>query len=286
MAQSPFWWWREGLPPTFSPSTLSLLVTTSRRGRSYRWRSGTGADSDANRGDPMIIHKLIRHHLKHRDDKEFYVMQAEDAIRWIEECGVRLDAGTKVLDLGCGGGTFGARFLGRGCQVTFSDVHDGLPPELRAHPYRKLFIGKDDMADLGEHDLVVFSNVFEHLAEPEVFLSQLHKVLKVGGVMFLSWTNWLSPWGGHDFSPFHYLGPRLGPKIFDKLKPGKRQHFPFVGLFPTYIGKTLRDIHRLPNIKVRSVAPRYYTEFAFLMKIPIVREFLAWNCAMLIERIK
>jgi len=40
------------------------------------------------------------------------------------------------------------------------------------------------------------------------------------------------------------------------------------------------------ELQVISVAPRYYTELGFLMHIPIVREFLAWNCAILIGRKK
>ena len=132
--------------------------------------------------------------------------------------------------------------------------------------------------------MVLFSNVFEHLADADGFIRDIHKVLTPGGVMFMSWTNWLSPWGGHDFSPFHYLGPRLGPRVCDFLKPGMRMHKPFDGLYPTYIGKTLRDIAGLPNIQVIRIAPRYYTEFGWQMRLPIAREFLAWNCAVLIRR--
>ncbi len=232
----------------------------------------------------MIIHRLIRHHLKHGDDDAFYVMQADDAVRWMEASGLKFGPETRVLDLGCGHGTFGAQFLKRGCQVTFSDVHVCLRPEYQHLPFRVCNVGEDDLAVLGQHDLVLFSNVFEHLANPNAFLRDLHKVLAPGGVMFLSWTNWLSPWGGHDFSPLHYLGPRLGPKIYDWWRPGKRQHFPFAGLYPTYIGRTVREINRLPNVKVLRMAPRYYTEFGWLMNIPVLREFLAWNCAMLIQR--
>jgi hypothetical protein len=32
----------------------------------------------------MIIHKLIAHHLKHKDDGGFYQLQADDAIEWIQ----------------------------------------------------------------------------------------------------------------------------------------------------------------------------------------------------------
>lgn len=232
----------------------------------------------------MIIHKLIRHHLRHGDDEGFYRMQAEDAVRWMEASGVRFGKGTRVLDLGCGHGVFGAQLVGRGCQVTFADYQEALRGELRGLPFRRFEVGKQDLAELGQHDVVLFSNVFEHLADPDGFLRDMHKVVAPGGVMFLSWTNWLSPWGGHDFSPLHYLGPRLGPKIFDFLKPGKRVHFPFAGLYPTYIGETMRKIRALPGLEVWKVAPRYYTEFAWIMRVPVLREFLAWNCALLIRR--
>jgi hypothetical protein len=102
----------------------------------------------------------------------------------------------------------------------------------------------------------------------------------------MSWTNWLSPWGGHDFSPFHYLGSHLGHRVYDVLRPGKRVHQPHIGLFPTYIGKTIRQIRRVPEVRIRRMAPRYYTEFAWLMRLPLLREFLAWNCAMLLERVR
>lgn len=232
----------------------------------------------------MILHRLIRHHLRHRDDEAFYVMQAEDALRWMREQGVTFGPGTRVLDLGCGSGIFGAQLLPHGCEVTFSDCHESLRPEWRDHPFRRLTVGEEDLSVLGEFDVVLCSNVFEHLARPGEFLAQMHRVLRPRGVLFLSWTNWLSPWGGHDFSPFHYLGPRIGHRVYDLLRPGRRQHVPYAGLYPTHIGPTLRDIRRLPDVRIRAVAPRYYTEFAWIMRIPLLREFLAWNCALLIER--
>ncbi len=232
----------------------------------------------------MIIHKLIRHHLRHRDDEAFYVLQAQDAVRWMTECGVVFSENTEVLDLGCGGGTFGEQLLRRGCRVTFSDLHESLKPALRDQPFRKLAVGEEPIATLGQFDVVLCSNVFEHLARPDAFLAEMHTVLRPGGVMYLSWTNWLSPWGGHDFSPFHYLGPRIGHRVYDLLRPGRRQHVPYAGLYPTYIGRTLRRIRSLPHVRILRIAPRYYTEAAWLMKVPVLREFLAWNCAMLIER--
>ena len=230
----------------------------------------------------MILHKLLARFLKHGDDPEFYLLQARDAIRWLEESGVALGPQVRALDLGCGHGVFGAELVKRGCQVTFADEENFLLPEISQAPFRKINIDRDDLAVLGKYDLVICSNVFEHLAKPGQFLDSIDQVLSPQGRLYLSWTNWLSPWGGHDFAPFHYLGAEPGQWLFDKLVRRPRKHVAFKNLYPTYIGQVLRHIRRSQNLVIFHAAPRYYTEFSFLLAIPVVREFLAWNCALLI----
>ncbi|HYG34187.1 MAG TPA: class I SAM-dependent methyltransferase [Clostridia bacterium] len=232
----------------------------------------------------MIIHKLIAHHLKHKDDAYFYWLQADDAIQWMERSGVRIDTKTRALDLGCGHGVFGAQLVKRGCQVTFADERNLLLPEIANAPFRQFNIDRDDLAGLGTYDLVVCSNVFEHLSKPNQFLDSVHKLLAPNGKLYLSWTNWLSPWGGHDFSPLHYFGPRQGQWLYDKLLKKHRNHTIYGNLFPTYIGQVLRHIRQSPSLAILRAAPRYYTEFSFLLRIPLAREFLAWNCALLIGK--
>jgi 2-polyprenyl-3-methyl-5-hydroxy-6-metoxy-1,4-benzoquinol methylase len=232
----------------------------------------------------MIIHKLILQYLKGRDDPEFYRYQAEDAIMWLERWGVTFNAGTTVLDLGCGHGIFGAALAKRGCQVTFADESNGLLPELAGSPFRAVNIDKDDLAALGTYDVVICSNVYEHLSRPDLLLENAAKILKPGGKLFLSWTNWLSLWGGHEFSPFHYLGSRRGHLVYDKFSKRKRYHTPYQNLFPTYIGETVGKIRKIPGLRVMKIAPRYYPEFSLLMGVPVLREFLAWNCAMVITK--
>jgi SAM-dependent methyltransferase len=232
----------------------------------------------------MILHKLIAHHIKRRDDAAFYAMQAMDAIRWIEAAGVNLAPGVSALDLGCGHGVFGAELAKRGCAVTFSDDHNWLVPALKDAPFRPFNIDRDDFATLGQFDLVVCSNVLEHLPRPADFIARMHTLLRPGGRFYLSWTPWLSPWGGHEFSPLHYLGVTRGHRIHDWLGRAKRIHTPFENLFPTSIGGTLRWIRVQPHLRLERAAPRYFTELEFLVHVPILREFAAWNCALLLSR--
>ncbi len=232
----------------------------------------------------MIIHRLIAHHLKHGDDTAFYRLQAEDAIAWMHTQKVAMGPEVQALDLGCGHGVFGRELQKTGCQVTFADIECALPPEHRASPFIPVDLDKEQYASLGRHDLIVCSNVFEHLAKPRQFLQQLPELLKPNGRLYLSWTNWLSPWGGHDFSPFHYLGPHWGPALFDRLVGRPRVHQPFKTLYPTHIGTTLKWIRAIRSLQVEACVPRYYHECGFLTGIPLVREFLTWNTAILIRR--
>ncbi len=231
----------------------------------------------------MILPQLIGRALRHGDDPEFYRMQAQDAVRWLESRGVRVGPGLSVLDLGCGHGVFGGMLRDRGCAVTFADEANFLLEKFRGEPFKAINLDRDDFGSLGEHDLVICSNVFEHLSQPRRFLRESCRLLKPGGRLYLSWTNWLSPWGGHEFSPWHYLGTRLGPRIHD-ARGKSRFHKPGVNLFVTHIGRTLRWIDEDGTLAIEARAPRYYTELAFLLALPVAREFLAWNCALLLRR--
>jgi hypothetical protein len=73
--------------------------------------------------------------------------------------------------------------------------------------------------------------------------------------------------------------------VYDRLFKRKRIHTPFVTLYPIHIGPVLRAMRSNPSLKVLKAIPRYYPEFSWIMALPGVREFLAWNCAVLLEKV-
>ncbi len=222
----------------------------------------------------MIIHRLIALHFNYeKNARAFFELQAKDAFEWLQQGGVEIGPGTSMLDLGCGHGHPGRLCTSAGAEVTFADYEDLRLEEMKDGPFRQVDLNNADLSSYGQFDLVMCSNVLEHLADPNHLLHNLSKLLKPGGVFYLSWTNWLSPWGGHEFSPWHYLGKTSGPI-----------HTVGKNLFRTYIGTVLKTIRAQPGLAVQRMAPRYYNELAFLTRLPLAREFLTWNCALQIRR--
>ena len=100
----------------------------------------------------------------------------------------------------------------------------------------------------------------------------------------MSWTNWWSPWGGHDMTPWHYLGPTLGPRLYERFKGPPRKNPYGAGLWARHIGATLKVVRGRPRLRIERVEPRYWPRLAFLCRIPVLREFVTWNCVIRVKK--
>jgi len=58
----------------------------------------------------------------------------------------------------------------------------------------------------GAVDVRFSSNVLEHVRDWPAMLAEMVRVTRPGGIIFVTFTNWLSRYGGHETSPWHYLG--------------------------------------------------------------------------------
>jgi arabinofuranan 3-O-arabinosyltransferase len=238
----------------------------------------------------MILRELINTK-RARNTERFFGLQAEESIRWLATRGVTASSHPKALDLGCGFGFFGHALAKVGFTATYSDdadiVHELIP---RPYTFVQFDVCKDDYSKLGTYDLVVLSNVLEHLPDPERMLRSIPALLNPGGAFYICWTNWLSFYGGHEFTPYHYLGSRIATWLYrvlpEKLLIDGRNgpHELGKSLFPTYIGKTLRMLRSVEGIEIDDYVPRYYPEHRWIAHTPILREFLAWNFAVLVRK--
>lgn len=106
--------------------------------------------------------------------------------------GAAVARGARVLDMGCGNGALAGRFLSRGCQVVGVDLSaTGVAAARKAHPdarFERLAVDGDVLAELGEapFDLVVSTEVIEHLYAPLQYLLACHGALRRGGRLILS----------------------------------------------------------------------------------------------------
>jgi SAM-dependent methyltransferase len=190
-----------------------------------------------------------------------------------------------VLDLGCGPGYYTMALRDRGAAVIPVD-NDPVEMQLAGEAPTGALIA--DAGDLpledGSADGVFCSNLLEHTPHAAPVLAEIERVLRPGGWGYISWTNWYSPWGGHDMSPYHFLGPRLGPRLYVRRHGQPRKNPYGAGLWPCHIGPTLRLLRRHDRLLVERVEPRYWPRLAFITRIPVIRELLTWNCVIRVRK--
>jgi SAM-dependent methyltransferase len=216
-----------------------------------------------------------------RDPAPFYERLAE---RTLAELGFPV-ADRTVVDLGCGPGHYTRALRGAGA-VVIPVERD--PDELRlpGGPPADAVVADGTALPLpaASVDGVFCSNMLEHTPDPAGILDEITRVLRPGGWAWLSWTNWYSPWGGHEITPFQYLGPRLGPRVHRRLRGEPRKNVPGVGLFPAHVGPMLRMARRHPGLLLVGAKPRYWPSQRWIVRVPGVREVATWNCVLELER--
>jgi SAM-dependent methyltransferase len=137
----------------------------------------------------------------------------------------------------------------------------------------------------GAFDGVVSVNMLEHVPSVAGALREVARVLRPGGWAYVCWTTWYSPLGGHEYSPWHYLGPEVARRMDGRAKGRPAPNVPGERLFPVHVGPTLRLLERLDSpFIVRSAVPRYWPGQDWIIRVPGLREVAAWNCLLLLER--
>ena len=114
------------------------------------------------------------------------------------------------------------------------------------------------------------------------------RITRRGGLVVLSWTPWLSPWGGHETAPWHYLGGRRAADRY-AAKHGKRPKNDFGrSLFACSVGRMMRWLRAAEargEVQVVEVLPRYHPSWAkWVIRVPLLREVASWNAVLVVRK--
>lgn len=231
---------------------------------------------------PVALLNAFRH--EEDEPERFYDLLATDTADQL----FRVTSRTRlrVLDVG-GGPGYLARVLERaGAECVTVDVDAG---ELRLHgriPHRAAVADGLALpfAD-ASFEVVHASNVLEHVRRPWALLEEMVRVVVPGGIVQCSFTNWLSPWGGHETSPWHWFGGDRAARRYERrhgLPPKNRYG---ESLFPLSVGAALAWARAHPDVDLVDAFPRYYPRWAkVVVSLPGVREVLTWNLSLVLRR--
>lgn len=218
------------------------------------------------------------------DPDRFYSLLAADTVREVAADAALADA--SVLDVGGGPGYFadafraaGARYAGIDPNVGELGLRGGAPEGfLRASGMALPLVD-------GGLDVALSSNVLEHVPDPELMADEMVRVVRPGGLVWLSWTTWLSPWGGHETAPWHYLGGRRAADRYARMH-GRRPKNDFGrSLFACSAARMTRWARACEQADVVDIRPRYHPGWAaWVAQLPGAREVASWNVVIVMRR--
>lgn len=214
------------------------------------------------------------------DPERFYGLLARDSVRLVARHGSL--ACRTVLDVGAGPVQFARAFRAAGARYVALDAERA---ELTGT--RPAVVGRGETLPIadGSVDVCFSSNVVEHVPAPWRFADELVRVTRPGGLAVVAYTNWLSPWGGHETSPWHYLGGYPAAERYGRRygHPPKNRYG--AGLFPVSVAAGLRWARDCPHAELVEARPRYLPPYArAMLRLPGLREIMTWNLWLVLRR--
>ena len=228
---------------------------------------------------------LFRAFLREQTNPDhFYGVLARDSVEQLAQH-VALEGAT-VLDVGGGPGYFADAFRGAGA------VYVGLEPDAgemvaRGEPQPGTVRGSGEALPVrtAAVDVCYSSNVLEHVRSPWQMTSEMVRVTRPGGTVFLSFTPWWSPHGGHETGPWHYLGGHRARRRYRRRNGQEPKNKFGESLFRVSVGEALRWARTCPDVEVLATFPRYHPWWAvWLVRIPGLREIVSWNLVVVMRR--
>ena len=225
------------------------------------------------------------------DPARFYGALAADTVALVEGLWRDLNGtapqGMTVLDVGGGPGYFATEFSGAG--MTYIGVEPD-PREMHAGTAARpdgagTFVRASGMALPFADDSVdvcLSSNVAEHVREPWLMGREMLRVTRPGGLVILSYTVWLGPFGGHEMGLTHYLGGRRAAEMYTRKHGHRPKNDYGSSLFAVSAAAGL-EWARSTGALVAAF-PRYHPRWAWrATSVPVLQEFLTSNLVLVLQ---
>jgi SAM-dependent methyltransferase len=218
------------------------------------------------------------------DPSGYYADLAADTIRQLGQyTGL---SGRVAVDVGGGPGFFVRELRAAGARAFCVDADSG---ELAAmgHPDSGSVLGSALSLPLASAavDVCFSSNVLEHVPDWRAMMAEMVRVTRPGGIVFVAFTNWLSPWGGHETSPWHYLGGDRAADRYARRHGSPPKNRFGRSLYPVSVAAALRWAQSADRAVLVDAVPRYLPGWTRpLLRLPAAREFLTWNLLLVLRR--
>ena len=218
------------------------------------------------------------------DPARFYTAIAEDSVGQLSQYADL--AGGVMLDVGGGPGYFRDAF-GRAGATYFSLDADVGELAGTGTIAAGTVIGSGMQLPFRDDavDLTYSSNVLEHVVDPWLMADEMVRITRPGGLVFISYTVWFGPWGGHETAPWHYVSGGYARRRY-RRKHGKEPKNKYgESLFKVTVADGLAWARRQQAADVLDLTPRYNPRWSrWLLHVPGVREVATWNLAIVLKK--
>jgi SAM-dependent methyltransferase len=226
-----------------------------------------------------------------------------------------ISEGMMVAEVGCGEGGNLKPFLDRGCRTFGIDLAAGkIENALQffgEHPLKEnltlvtnniYHVRPEQIAPL---DLIILRDTLEHIPNQGELLWHLKRFLKPGGMIYISFPSWKSPFAGHQqicnnnllrkLPYFHLLPPRTYATILRLFGEGEAKVKGLLEIRDTrmyyqrFLRYTRKHEYQITKIDFFVLNPSYEVKFklkarklAKVLNIPYLRDFLSTTCYCLL----
>jgi len=219
------------------------------------------------------------------DPEYFYGLMARDTVAQLRTY-TSLDGAT-VIDVGTGTGLFARELTAAGARCAGID-HELAELVSLGEPGRNTLVASALALPFrsGSADVCFSSNVLEHVPDPWRMADEMVRVTRPGGIVFLSFTNWLSPWGGHETSPWHYLGGERAARRYERRNGRPPKNRFRQSLHPVSVASALAWSRSRSDVEILDAVPRYHPRWANgVIRVPGLRELATWNLVLVLRRL-